>query len=59
MERSATMKLDDEVMMKEMNTCHTNYINCLKPYAGDQSQLQVISTSDPNGYLNYWDVSKI
>lgn len=28
-----TVKLDDDVMMKEMNTKHANYINCLKVYA--------------------------
>jgi len=53
------MKLDEDVIMKEMNTKHSNYINCLRVYAGSGAQVQVLSTSDVNGFLNYWDVSKL
>ncbi len=58
MERN-TLKLNDDVVMKEMNTKHSNYINCLKVYVGTSEGAQVISTSDINGYLNYWDLSRI
>lgn len=54
-----TVKLDEDVIMKEMNTKHTNYINCLKVYMGSRDKVQVISTSDINGYINYWDVSTL
>lgn len=53
------MKLDEEMMMKEMNTKHSNYINCLKVYAETSSGVIVLSTSDINGYLNYWDVASL
>lgn len=56
---SNQVKLDDDVIMKEMNTKHANYINCLKVYMGSRDQVQVLSTSDINGYINYWDVSKL
>jgi len=52
------IKLDTSVMMKETDTKHLNYINCLKVFAGSQDQVQVISTSDINGVLNFWDVQK-
>lgn len=58
-ERSGSVKLDDDLGMKEMNTKHSNYINCLKVYAGTSLKPQVISTSDINGYINYWDLSSL
>ena len=59
MERSGTVKLDEDVGLKEMNTKHTNYINCLKVYAGVPNKAHVLSTSDINGFINYWDVSSL
>lgn len=56
---STQVKLEEDVIMKEMNTKHTNYINCLKVYMGSREKVQVISTSDINGYINYWDVSQL
>lgn len=48
-------KLGSGIEMKETNTKHANYINCLKFFGGSQ----VLSTSDVNGYLNWWDVKNI
>jgi hypothetical protein len=45
--------------MKEMDTKHSNYINYLKVYAAPGGKIQVISTSDINGFINYWDVSSL
>lgn len=58
-ERATGVKLDEDVGMKEMNTKHANYINCLKVYSSNIDKPQVISTSDINGYINYWDLSPL
>ncbi len=50
-----SLKLEDDVIMKEMNTKHSNYINYLKlKDAG-----KVLVTSDVNGYVNYWKVDAL
>lgn len=46
-------------MAQEKDTKHSNFINCTQVYARDGTTAQVLSTSDPNGYINYWDVSKV
>lgn len=51
-------KLGSAIEMKETNTRHANYINCMKPF-GATGKLSVLSTSDVNGYLNWWDVKSI
>lgn len=56
---NSDFKLNTNVEMKETNTKHHNYINCLKVFARDGDKAMVISTSDMNGYLNFWDVSKV
>jgi len=33
LQKSNTVKLDDDIVMKEMNTKHENFINCMKIYA--------------------------
>jgi WD40 repeat protein len=48
--KATALGLDDDVIMREMNTRHTNYINTLKTYPGGK-----LTTSDINGYLNFWD----
>lgn len=53
-EKSSALKLDDDVIMREMNTRHSNYINSLKAYPGGK-----LSTSDVNGFVNYWDVAAL
>jgi len=55
-ERASGVKLDDDVSIREMATKHQNYINGLKIYAGNAGKPQVISTSDINGYIYYWDL---
>jgi len=49
-------KLGDNVEMKETNTKHVNFINCMKIYDQKDGTPLVLCTSDTNGYLNYWDV---
>ena len=39
LDRATAVKLDDDVMMKEMNTKHENYINCVKVYAKSGSAI--------------------
>jgi len=51
-EKASALKLDDDVIMREMNTKHTNYINCYKTIQGGK-----IVTSDVNGYLNFWETA--
>jgi archaellin len=58
-EKATGVKLDDSVSLKEMNTKHANYINQLKVYASNAGKPQVISTSDINGFINYWDLSSL
>ena len=50
--------LDNSVHMKETDSKHPNYINCQKKFVFDAKRVNIISTSDPNGYMNFWDVSK-
>ena len=42
------------------DTMHQNMINYSQPYvlSGDGS-VQVLTTSDPNGSIHYWDCSKL
>jgi WD40 repeat protein len=54
-EKATALKLDDSVIMREMNTKHSNYINSLKLYPGGGK----LSTSDVNGYINVWDVAAL
>ncbi len=58
-ERATAVKLDDDVGLKEMSTKHSNYINYLRIYAGTPGKPQVISTSDINGFICYWDLSQL
>ena len=47
-----------DVQMTENDTKHMNYINCQKKFTGSATKTDIISTSDPNGYIHFWDVSK-
>lgn len=51
-------KLENDVEVTEKDTKHMNYVNCQKPFITEGSKVQIISTSDPNGYIHFWDVSK-
>ena len=53
------IKLNTNVEMKETDTRHANYINCLKPFASQGGKHAILSTSDINGYLNWWDVQSV
>jgi hypothetical protein len=53
---NSDFKLDGKIEMKETNTKHVNYINCMKIYDQKDGKPLVLCTSDSNGYLNYWDV---
>lgn len=53
---NSDFKLDNSVMLAETDTKHGNYINCLKVFASNGDKAMLISTSDVNGYLNFWDV---
>ena len=53
------IKLSTSLTVKETDTVHANYINQLKPFGHSDGKPYVLSTSDVNGYLNWWDVSKI
>lgn len=46
-------------MLKEKNTKHRNFILSMKPYARDGDKILMLTTSDINGYIHYWDVSKL
>jgi hypothetical protein len=52
------LKLENDVEMTEKDTKHMNYINCQKRFTGTDEQTALISTSDPNGFIHFWDVSK-
>lgn len=52
------LKLENDVEVTEKDTKHQNYINCQKPFTVDSGRVQIISTSDTNGYVHFWDVSK-
>jgi hypothetical protein len=57
---NADIKLDSKIEMKESDTKHHNFINCLKPFASDSNGVpQVLATSDGNGFINFWDVQKL
>lgn len=53
------IKLSTNVEMKETDTKHANYINCLKPFGYTSGRPLVLSTSDVNGYLVWWDVQQV
>ena len=53
------IKLSSNVEMKETDTKHANYINCLKPFGHTSGRPLVLSTSDVNGYLVWWDVQSV
>ena len=55
-EKATALKLDDDVIMREMNTKHANYINSVQLFTGAPGKL---TTSDVNGYINYWDVQAL
>jgi hypothetical protein len=46
-----------DVQMIENDTKHMNFINCQKKFTGSNEKVELISTSDPNGYIHFWDVS--
>lgn len=50
------IKLNQNVEMKETDSKHSNYINCLKTFASDGQKPLILSTSDINGYMCWWDV---
>jgi WD40 repeat protein len=56
---NSDFKLDNSVMLVETDTKHANYINCLKVFASNGDKALIMSTSDVNGYLNFWDVQKL
>lgn len=58
-EKASGIKLDDDVGIREMNTKHSNYINCIKTYAIQGGVPAVISTSDINGFIHYWDLKSL
>ena len=46
-------------MMQPKETMHQNYINDCQPYVRDANgNVQVITTCDPNGSINYWNVAE-
>jgi hypothetical protein len=53
---NSDFKLDNSVMIQEPDTKHANFINCTKIFASDGDNALILSTSDVNGYLNFWDV---
>jgi hypothetical protein len=55
-ETASAVQLDDDVILKEMNTRHSNYINGAKIFEGTVAAPKKLCTSDINGYFNYWDV---
>jgi WD40 repeat protein len=54
---NSDFKLNSNVEMRETDTKHANFINCMMPYASDESgKPLVLASSDVNGYLIFWDV---
>ncbi len=52
-------QLDENTMMKPKDTMHQNYINDCQPYVKDANgSVQVLTTCDPNGSINYWNVAE-
>jgi hypothetical protein len=54
-ETQAATKLQDDVIMREMNTKHENYINCAK-FVANGSKL---CTSDVNGNFFFWETAAL
>ena len=53
-------ELSKDISMKPKDTIHSNYINYTQPYVVDaNNKVQVITTSDPNGSIIYWDCSSL
>lgn len=50
-------KLESDVEVTEKDTKHLNYINCQKPFIREGDKVMLLSTSDPNGFIHFWDVS--
>ena len=53
------IKLGANVELKETDTMHSNYVNCLKPFAQSSGKPLILCSSDVNGHINYWDVQKV
>lgn len=53
------IKLSSSIVMKETDTRHANFINCMQPFGNGAGKPTVLSTSDVNGYLNWWDVQNL
>ena len=53
------VQLDANTMMMPKQTLHQNYINDCQVYAADAAtgNVQVLTTCDPNGSINYWNVA--
>lgn len=51
-------QIEEGVASVNQDTLHQNYINDCQAYVrSPDGNVQVITTSDPNGNINYWDVS--
>ena len=49
-------QMNDGVQMKPRATKHQSYINCTQPFKTDDSgNILILSTSDVNGNICYWD----
>ena len=57
MSAGASVKLDESLAMKEMNTKHLNFINGLRMHEMAGDKIKTVITSDINGVINLWDVS--
>lgn len=50
-----SVKADANCTSRPKATKHENYINCTQPFVLDGSgNVTMLSTSDPNGFINYW-----
>lgn len=56
---NSDIKLSSAVELKETDTQHVNYINCLRVFGQKDGKPLILCTSDVNGYMNYWDVQKL
>ena len=53
------VQIDPNTMMQMRDTLHQNYINDCQPYVKDPSgNVMVLTTCDPNGSINYWNVAE-
>lgn len=59
MTAGAAVKLDDDLVMKEMNTKHMNYINQMKVFERQGDKVKTLATTDINGVVNYWEVGNL